>query len=94
MNLISTWFKSDITKRYKEHLEILSKLPDTADIDPKLAAKAVAQSYAENFDMSSFSEPKEENRGPVSSNDVIEAVTGGMEDLDEQSGFIISANIE
>ena len=87
-------FKSDITKRYKEHLEILSKLPDTADIDPKLAAKAVAQSYAENFDMSSFSEPKEENRGPVSSDDVIEAVTGGMEDLDDQSGFTISANIE
>lgn len=87
-------FKSDITKRYREHLEILSKLPDTADIDPKLAAKAIAQNYSENFDMSSFSEPKEENRGPVSSDDVIEAVTGGMEDMDEGAGFTVSEDIE
>ena len=87
-------FKSDITKRYKEHLEILSKLPDTADIDPKLAAKAIAQSYSENFDMSSFSEPQEESKVPVSSEAVIEAVTGGMEDTAEETGFVVSEEIE
>lgn len=87
-------FKSDITKRYKEHLEILSKLPDTADIDPKLAAKAIAQSYSENFDMSSFSEPREESKTAVSSEAVIEAVTGGMEDLDDNAGFTVSEDLE
>ena len=85
--------KTDNPQRTKTHLEILSKLPDTADIDPKLAAKAIAQSYSENFDMSSFSEPKDGNRGPVTSEAVIEAVTGGMEEMDEE-GFTVSSDIE
>ena len=29
-----TAFKSDITKKYKEHLELLQKLPDSSDMDP------------------------------------------------------------
>ena len=87
-------FKSDITKRYKEHLEILSKLPDTADIDPKLAAKAIAQNYADNFDMSSFTAPKEESNKPISSEAVIEAFNDGAEGVEETSEFIVSANME
>lgn len=35
-------FKADVTKRYKEHLEILQKLPDEVPMDPKRIAEAVS----------------------------------------------------
>ncbi len=35
-------FKADITRKYKEHLEILQKLPDEVPMDPKRIAEAVA----------------------------------------------------
>ena len=42
-------FKSDITKKYKEHLEILQKLPDTVDVDPSKMAEMAAFDF-ENED--------------------------------------------
>lgn len=35
-------FKADITRKYKEHLEILQKLPDEVPMDPKRIAEAVS----------------------------------------------------
>ncbi len=36
-------FKNDIMKRYKDHLERISALPDCVDIDPKSAAKIIGE---------------------------------------------------
>lgn len=38
-------FKSEITSKYKEHLELLSSLPDSVSNDPAEIAAAVAMSY-------------------------------------------------
>lgn len=35
-------FKADITRKYKEHLEVLQKLPDEVPMDPKRVAEAVS----------------------------------------------------
>lgn len=38
-------FKAEVTAKYKEHLELLSSLPDTVPNDPEEIASAVAASY-------------------------------------------------
>lgn len=38
-------FKAEITAKYKEHLEMLSSLPDTVPADPEEIAKAVEASF-------------------------------------------------
>ncbi len=38
-------FKAEITAKYKEHLELLSKIPDTVPNDPTETAKAVELSF-------------------------------------------------
>ncbi|MBP3706940.1 MAG: DivIVA domain-containing protein [Clostridia bacterium] len=88
-------FKADITKRYKEHLEMLSKLPDTADVDPRLAAKAIKGNEDNNFDMNSFSPEQQLEKTEVSSQAVIEAFNDGMEELEQDSaGFTVDDNIK
>lgn len=89
-------FKNEITKLYKEHLELLSKLPEVAEVDPKLAAKAIKESDRP-FDVKSFS--SEESRKEITAEDVFEAVSAGMlieddeEDETEEkasSGFVVN----
>lgn len=43
-------FKAEITAKYKEHLELLSRIPDAVPIDPTKAAKITV----EQFDKQSF----------------------------------------
>ncbi len=38
-------FKAEVTAKYKEHLELLSQLPDTVPNEPEEVAKAVALSF-------------------------------------------------
>lgn len=38
-------FKSDITRRYKEHIELLSKLPDSVPMEPEEIAKILAMDF-------------------------------------------------
>lgn len=38
-------FKAEVTAKYKEHLELLSSLPDTIPSDPTQAAAAVSEAY-------------------------------------------------
>ncbi len=38
-------FKAEITNKYKEHLELLSSLPDTVPSDPTEIAAAISQSF-------------------------------------------------
>ena len=86
-------FKAEVTKLYKEHLELLSKLPEMSEIDPKLAAKALNDN-AEQIDMSSFSKqvaPKKD----ISAQEVIDVVSEGMnvsdpDDADEDIGFSVA----
>ena len=45
MKLEVAAFKAEITNKYKEHLELLSSLPDTVPSDPTEIAAAVSQSF-------------------------------------------------
>ena len=38
-------FKSDITSKYKEHIEVIAKLPDTVPEDPKYVADVLGTEY-------------------------------------------------
>lgn len=49
-------FRNEITEKYKEHLQLLAKLPSTADIDPEKAAKLVSENEEQKNDLSSKSE--------------------------------------
>lgn len=82
-------FKTEITRLYKEHLELLSSLPDMADVDPKLAAKALMDD-ASSSDVNSFSKQREQKK-ELSAEDVIEVVSEGMNVSDnDEEGFIVA----
>lgn len=50
-------FKAEITAKYKEHLELLSRIPDAVPIEPVKAAKIAA----EQFEKQNFVVGQEEN---------------------------------
>ncbi len=52
-------FKSSITSKYKEHLEILSTIPDSVPADPKQMAEIVSASVDKVPDAKRFVEEKE-----------------------------------
>lgn len=52
-------FKASVTAKYKEHLEILSLLPDTVPMDPVRMAKVVSEAVDKEPDVTQFL-PKEE----------------------------------
>ncbi len=47
-------FKAGITSKYKEHLEVLSTIPDTVPQDPKRVAEAVSTAVDKQPDILSF----------------------------------------
>lgn len=51
-------FKSEITQSYREHLEILQKLPDEVPMDPKTMAEAVSAAVDKAPDVNKFIEPQ------------------------------------
>lgn len=56
-------FKNDITKRYREHLELLQKLPDEVPTDPKTIAGLLGMAFDETPNIAEFlmqPQPKEE----------------------------------
>ncbi len=53
-------FKSNISVKYKEHLELLSKLPDTVPGDPQYIAELVSTSFESNEMAAQKEEPAEE----------------------------------
>ncbi|MDO4608023.1 MAG: DivIVA domain-containing protein [Clostridia bacterium] len=66
-------FKAEITARYKEHLELLSKIPDTVPNDPVETAKAVelafdtmptVEEYTENPEAFNLDNAQKENIEP------------------------------
>ena len=55
-------FKSSITNKYREHLEVLNTLPDTVPMDPKYVAEVMTTSLDKKTDINkvlSNSEPNE-----------------------------------
>jgi len=47
-------FKSDITKKYKEHLELLQRLPDTVPSDPAYISKLLSADFSSSPDIKDF----------------------------------------
>lgn len=87
-------FKADITKKYKEHIEILSKIPDTVPTDPKEIAAAVSQNLEAVPDVREFlSNPKaQEIRSNPILTPIFEEEEEYEEDYEEPTGFIINAD--
>ncbi len=82
-------FKADITKKYKEHIEILSKIPDTVPMDPKEIAAAVSQNLEAVPDVREFLANAEAQT--LYSNPATVSVFE-EEDDEEPAGFIISSD--
>ncbi len=51
-------FKAGVTAKYKEHIELLSKLPDTVSLDPKYIAQVTAQDFTDSVAESELQEEK------------------------------------
>ena len=71
-------FKNEITAKYKEHLELLSAIPDTVPMDPKEMAAAVSIAFDKAPDPQSF----------VASSAAAE-IAELVEEFEEPSGFVI-----
>lgn len=75
-------FKTSITAKYKEHLEILSTIPDTVPTDPKKIAEivsAVVDKAPEAEKFIAINEPEEEQI----LDDIISAPSGFKVEIDE-----------
>lgn len=49
-------FKAEITEKYKEHLELLSRIPDAVPVEPVKAAKIAEEQYAKRNELNSVTE--------------------------------------
>lgn len=75
-------FKSGITNTYKEHLESLSKLPDSVPADPQYISEILSASYDKIIEKSKEEEPKAAEE--------ISSVSAEIPALEsEESGFTI-----
>jgi len=63
-------FKSNISSKYKEHLEILSSIPDTVPSDPEYLAKVVSSAIDKEPDISRFISNANDEPSGFSSNDI------------------------
>ena len=86
-------FKAEITAKYKEHLELLSSLPDTVPNDPAEIAQAVALSfdvmptvdeYVQNPESFDFSDNEDESENEEPAEKLLESVA--------ETGFVINAD--
>lgn len=75
-----TSFKADITRKYKEHLELLQKLPDSSGMDPSYIAQLVSTDFTGKDTVNKEVE--------FSSTNPTEDVTS-QEFEDTNSGFIV-----
>ncbi len=99
-------FKAEITRSYKEHLEILQKLPDEVPMNPKDMAEAVSAAIDRAPAPETFLEqPVKEEKIPVEiidvfeenddqpkteQSEIIDVVSDSNDDKDLNSGFVIS----
>lgn len=75
-------FKTEITAKYKEHLELLSAIPDTVPMDPKEMAQAVSTAFDKAPDPHKFISHMPVEKEPTS------------EEEESVGGFIINTEEE
>ena len=90
-------FKAEITNKYKEHLELLSSLPDSVSSDPEEIANAVAETYnavptIEEYVKNPQALQVEEEIEETVEEDVAEVVETVAEEKPVSTGFIINAD--
>ena len=88
-------FKADITNKYKEHLELLSKLPDTVPVDPSEIAAAVSLSFEKAPTAESFTEQEKVEQAPtqeVEEKPEEEVKVKPEPAAPRASGFVVSAD--
>lgn len=82
-------FKADITNKYKQHLEVLSKLPDTVPSDPKEIAAILSANIEAVPDVRAFVEKK-----PIKQETVIDEPVTSYEEQEpeqvEEMGFTVN----
>ena len=90
-------FKSEITAKYKAHLELLASLPDAVPSDPAAIAAAVALSFdklptvedyvkaPQDYDLSDIAEEADEN-------EVVELEEPAEKLIQAATGFVINAD--
>lgn len=90
-------FKADITKTYKEHLELLQKLPDEVPMDPEEIARLVSSEIDRIPDVKQFIEPsyeaekeEETQEQTVQSEPAFKMQEEATEEHSEQKGFVIN----
>lgn len=76
-------FKTEITAKYKEHLELLSAIPDTVPMDPKEMAAAVSTAFDKAPDPREFLSVRE-----------AEVVRDTADEPEEAGGFVIKTEEE
>ncbi len=77
-------FKAAVSAKYKEHLELLKSLPDTAPMDPKRMAEIVAAQVDKVPDAESFIRSAEDGGSDPQADS---AESGEPASDDEQNGF-------
>ncbi len=86
-------FKAEITNKYKEHLELLSSIPDTLPSDPTEIAAAVSASFDDVPTVQEYVE----NPQPLETKNPIEEILADDFDDDEKpeqpisTGFVINS---
>lgn len=81
LKLEITAFKTGISAKYKEHIELLTKLPDTVPADPEYIAQVISASY----DKITESVPQEEKAEPV------DISSSTIEGTDDTQGFMVES---
>lgn len=87
-------FKADVTNKYKEHLELLSNLPDTVPSDPAEIAAAVSMSFDNATDIKELLN-KENNQQEAAVQEKAEEKEETLSDFaakTSQTGFVISSD--
>lgn len=91
-------FKADITRTYKEHLELLQKIPDEVPMDPEEIARLVSAEIDKIPDTKEFIEPsfdtektEEKQEQTAQSEPIADMQEDVTEEHGEAKGFIINA---
>lgn len=89
-------FKAEITRSYKEHLEILQKLPDEVPMDPKTMTEAVSTAIDKAPAPESFFEAPEvqaeviEETKIVPETEMVDVISDSRDIKESSSGFTIA----
>lgn len=89
-------FRSTVTAKYKEHLELLKALPETAPVDPTRMAEIVGEAYNKVPEPETFFPVKEEKaespeEDSIKLSDITEQKETPPQDAEPPQGFKVNA---